>query len=422
MIRLAIITWLISAATLFAQQPIIPASVPAIPTQGPSPIVGQSLPRSIPAGSTQPGELPPSILVPPKSNTPAAPLEKLPREEGRFKIDVNSFQVRRLAESTQLYHAAGVFRDFGKFDREAEDVVRYLRTSRPTEWATIGSPRPIVEYGLRDGEPTKWNPTPRWSTPIDFPSVRSQNVRGAWVVRDDANILLNFGLQREEAEQATAVIRRYGFNRIGMIGYPTAVFTYFYLTSEVADKKTGIDANAMLNAAAQEQMLQRTGLAIPGAGFVGEKLSFDPRKVEVRKERGEFVLAHGTDTIGKFGVNDWVARDALRLIQDCRFTEYCTFGGAGVSFFLVNGRAPTRVPFFAQGLRFEAKSLKVRTAEAGKWGLFEPSGRMIFTAVSQLEGEQLLKVIQYFQFDTLCTVGGTASNPGLRFLASLGGR
>lgn len=422
--RYIVAGWLGWSATVSAQQPITPASVPTIPSQGPAPIIGPSLPRNIPNPVTEPNQLPPSVVVPPQQpqNPNLAALEPLPREEGRFKLDVNALQIRRLSENTQIIGGMGLFRDFGKFDKEAEDVVRMLRTMRPQEWATIGGPRPIVEYGLRNGKATDVNPMPRWCLPVDPMSVKTQQVRGVWVVRDEANILLNFGSQRGEAEQATAVIKRYQFNRLGLVGFPNAVFSFLYAVPAEFDKSLKMDANAMLNAASQEQQLIRTGIPVPGIGFVGEKIAIDPKKVEVRKDRNDVVLAHGTEILGRFGVNDWVARDALRLIQDCRFTEYCTFGQAGVSFFLVNGRAPTRVPFFAQGVKFDAKNLKARNTEGNRWGLFEPTGRMIFPAATQQEAEQLLRLIQTYQFDTYCTAGGSSTSPGLRFLAQTGGR
>src|SRR5205823_6177525 len=147
--------------------------------------------------------------------------------------------------------------------------------------------------------------------------------------------------------------------------------------------------------AAQEQALTRTGVPVPGLGFVGERIVIDARQVEVRKERADYVLAHGPDVLAKFGANEWAAQDALRVVKDARFTEFCRVGE--LTFFLAGGKAPTRVPFSAQGARFTPAALKVQPAD-GRWGVYD-TGRLIVPAASKEEGEQMVRVIQAYQFD-----------------------
>ena len=72
--------------------------------------------------------------------------------------------------------------------------------------------------------------------------------------------------------------------------------------------------------------------------------------------------------IGRFGPSEFAARDALRAIQDSRFNEFCMVGSAGVTFFLVDGKAPTRVPYHVQGRRFDPNALKV-AKHGEKWAI-----------------------------------------------------
>ena len=58
--------------------------------------------------------------------------------------------------------------------------------------------------------------------------MRVEAVRGVWTLRDDANILFNFGANKGDAEQAAAVVQRYGFNRVGVVGAPNPVMTYLF--------------------------------------------------------------------------------------------------------------------------------------------------------------------------------------------------
>jgi hypothetical protein len=145
---------------------------------------------------------------------------------------------------------------------------------------------------------------------------------------------------------------------------------------------------------------------------------FDPRRLEVRKEGGDWVIASGTDLIGRFGPSEYSARDALRTIQQARFNEFCQVGSAGLTFFLVDGKAPTRVPYHTQGQRFDPGLLKVRKI-GEKWAVTD-NGRPLLDCASAEEGETLIRVLKHYQFDQLCHLG-PSPRLGVSFLAK-GGR
>ena len=145
--------------------------------------------------------------------------------------------LKRLGGSWQVWAGQRLVRDFGNDETSAKDVARLLRELHPTEWARIGSPRPVVEYGLINGRPPVVGGFPKMTTPIDLRAVRVEAVKGVWCLRDDDNILFNFGTRRADAEQALAVVRKYGFNRIGLAAYPNPV---------IADKATPYDAAGKL--------------------------------------------------------------------------------------------------------------------------------------------------------------------------------
>lgn len=378
-----------------------------------------SLLAQVPIPPSEPLKLPPSVAPqqPTTSLTPQPDVSvKLPRPENLQKFDALAVSVRATRDGWELWSGVTRIRDFGKDQKAAEDARQAFRDLRPTEWATIGA-RPFVEYGLTDGKAGPCSVSPKTAVSVDILSVRAEQVRGAWVMRDDHNILLNFGAAKQDAEQAAAVARKYGFNRLGLVGDPDMPkMTYFFVAKVAVEPPRG--AGSALAKVAQEQSMTRTGIAVPGLGFVGEQVKVDFRKVEVRKERGEFVLAQGTEVFAKFGPNDWTARDALKVVQECRFTEFCKVGTADVTFFLVNGAAPTKVPFSAQGTRFNPTTLKARPTDA-RWGVFEASGRMLFSATTSEEAEQLIKLVQAYQFDQMCQVG-LSPRASLKFLAKVG--
>lgn len=406
--------------------------VPPTPAQSPQP--GQTaspvVTPSNPAGSPRPAffqtpPVGPSPLVKPSAFVPAQPVQgtpdqepptpqvdptvKLPQPENLLPIDPNTVSLRRGVGTWELWAGRVLLRDFGPNDRDGDEAVRVFRNMRPTDWGRIGSPRVVVEYGLSGGVPPKWLPPARVAIPVDRKTVRAEAVRGAWVVRDDANILLNFGPTRADAEQAVAVVKRYGFNRLGQIGTPAAGLTYLYSVAAGPDAAPPEKANpaAALIRAAQEQSLTRTGVEVPGVGYVGEKIAIDPLKLDVKKAQNEWVLVSGTDVLGRFGYSELTARDALRVVKDGRFTDFCRVGNPGVTFFLVNGQPPKKVPYQCQGVTFDAADIRVRDTGAGAWVVADATGRTIVPAAGREDAELIAGVLRAYKFDQSCRVGSS---------------
>ncbi len=438
-------------------QPIIPASVAPLP-EPPRPLVARPLtadPRFQPAPQQfpppDPRRLPPNFTPPPPAlqspRTPlplgvpqspsvgqpaahgptdwnaAAPVQeiRLPQKEKGARFDGSMVSVRKFQDGWQVWSGGVVLRDFGRSQTDAEEAARTIRELRTTDWFAIGDGRPTLEYGLTNGRPHLPTFTPKMTTPFDLASVRVDNIRGVWCLRDDASILVNFGRQRDDAEQALAVIRKYGFNRLGTIGNPARMSVLFAQPGLTA-ARPGMGAApaglGQLAQAAQEQSLTRTGIAVPGAGYVGERLVIDPKKMEIRREKGEYVLAHGPDVMAKFGMSEWSARDALRVVQDMRVTEFCRFN-ADITFYLVNGLPPARPPFSVQSTRFDPDRLAIRPASNGATGVYDINGRLLYSVASKEEAESLVKMLQHYKFDQQGQMG-LSGRTGLKFLAKVG--
>ena len=261
------------------------------------------------------------------------------------------------------------------------------------------------------GPRRSWTINPPVWLPVDRKTLRAEEVRGTWVVRDAGNILVNVGPDRADADQVIAVARRYGFNRLALVGFPVPVMAVLF-TGPVVIGDSGGGAMAAVARDAQERGLTRTGLDVPGLGYVGERLAIDPRAVEYRKADRDWVLAHGPDVLARFGRGELAARDAVRAVQDGGFTEFCTVGGA--TFFLADGAAPTRVPFGVQGRRFSPDGLRV-IEHAEQWAVLDSGNRVAGTAATRAGAEELAGVIRAYRFDTRCRIG-----TGLEFYAKTG--
>ncbi|HVL13938.1 MAG TPA: hypothetical protein VM529_15320 [Gemmata sp.] len=386
---------------------------------------------------------------PQSGNTIARPQEiRLPQPENKFAVNASDVSLKRVQGGWQLWMGHKMLRDFGDREADARDVFNAYKDLRPTEWVSIGGgPKPVVEYALVNGRPpvslgvpgTQSAPaafgtgggTPggfgglqqgpavtgagvKAVVPIDFKTVRVEAVRGVWCLRDDRNIHFNFGPAKADADQALAVVQRYGFNRVAVVGDPAAPAMSYLFVGQ--DDGRQLDRGPLAQVALQGQIdnLKRVGIPVPGVGYVGEMVPIDSRKLEVRKEKGEWLVAYGPEVLGRYGPTEWAAREAVRTIGDLRATEFCKLGSAGLTFFLVNGKAPNRVPFAAQGRRFDPASMKV-VQHNGRCMVTE-GGRHLFDCATPDEGETLIRVVRHFGFDQLCHIGPTP-RVGVSFLA-----
>lgn len=426
---------MLSCGTGIAQLPPLPQAPPqSIRLESPKPPM--LLPPLSPAS--------PAPVRTPERTTPGATIAQpqevpFPSPENKISIKAADLSLKRVAGTWQLWAGQQMLRNFGERELDARDALRVFQDLRPTEWVTIGHPRPVVEYALVNGRPAMTATLPgseekqsslntasldtsnrpiasgagaRQIIPIDLRTVRVEAIRGTWCLRDDAAIHCNFGPNKADADQALAAVLRYGFNRVGIVGSPTPVMTYFFVGPDTGPVQK--DALTALSLQAQIDSLTRVGIPVPGVGYVGEMIRVDPKKLEIRREGSNWVIALGNDILGNFGPSEWAARDALRTIEQARFTEFCKLGSAGLTFFLVDGKAPRKVPFSTQGRRFDLESLKVQRY-GDRWAITE-NGRHLLDCANADEGEVLIRVLKAFQFDQFCHIG-PSSKLGISFFA-----
>ena len=400
-------------------------------------------PGMFPLPGNQPGTQPliPNGFPSGQQNPVAQPQEiSLPYPENKIPLRFSDVALKRINDSWQLWIGQRLLRDLGNREMDARNVLRVYQDLHPTEWVTIGAGKPIVEYGLMYGrsqlvtEASEGN-DPRGSLPvapvndnnrplatgagakqiipIDLRTVRVEAIRGVWCLRDNYNIQINFGINKADAEQAIAAVRKYGFNRVGFVGGPIPAMTYFFATPE-ASNATPKGPLVQANLQFQIDSLSKVGIPVAGVGYVGEMVRIDTQKLEVRKDGSDWVVVSGTEALGRYGPSEYVAREAVRTMQEAHFTEFCKVGSSGLTFFLVDGRAPSRVPFHTQGRQFDLNSLKVRKNNE-RWAVTE-NGRFLYDCASPDEGEILVRVLQSYRFDQLCHIGPN-QKLGISFLA-----
>jgi hypothetical protein len=288
------------------------------------------------------------------------------------------------------------------------DTAAGRRDIQQTAWVGIGESRPVVGYLTAKGEAARepvgiLNP----AMTIDMATVRAEQVRGVWVVRDYKSILLNFGQEQREAEQAVAAIHKYGFNRIGIIGSSDAAALRYFFAQADDPRQPRAPVPNVAQVAMMELSLDGTGVDIPGVGTVGQKTNLDARKLTVRKDGTDFVIANGPGVLAKFGRDEWSARDALRILQQLNPTAVVRVGSPGITFFLNGAEVSNRLPFGTIGAAFESDRLTVRKTQDGVFHLYEPLGRDLATARTAEEMESIRAAIKHFKLNRTCQIGST---------------
>src|SRR5207253_424208 len=83
------------------------------------------------------------------------------------------------------------------------------------------------EYWLSEGHAPQVLAGGFRTTPFDLEHLKVERVQAVWCVRDEERVLLTFGPHEDQARLALAVLRRYGFSRVGFVGGGVPSMMYF---------------------------------------------------------------------------------------------------------------------------------------------------------------------------------------------------
>jgi hypothetical protein len=313
-----------------------------------------------------------------------------------------------------------------------------VRDLRLNQIGSIGSPRPILEYWLCDGNPPRGTVLGIRTTPIDLATLRAEHLQGQWCVRDAYRTLCNFGPRQDEAQQAVAVLKRFGFTQVAYLGRPATTMMVFLAGSDfirptalrtpdlkpqpIPRENPSPKTRAMQPPApgsapgglkptqegAAEAVSYGRQLASPLLGFADgatERVPFEWRQALVRKEGREWLLVSGTYTIARFE-NEHDARRALTAVQFYRLSEHCRIGHPTpvFNYFLSGGQAPRGSMLGLQRVSIRPTVLEVRKFDRD-WALCEGDRPLYWFGEFEQDARQALKDVQRYQFDTVCRVG-----------------
>jgi len=357
-------------------------------------------------------------------------------------FDYRSLQLRWSDDHWQIWAGSTLLKDFGKRESDARAGLRIIRELRLTQHGTIGTPFSLVEYWLSDGKPPK-GPLPGAKTLSFEPAqLRVEQTQGQWYLRDLRQTSWAFGSHVEEARQALAILRHYGFNQVGYVGPFPPVMMYFLATKEEqlqtpkpnhvvshpasANRmlQTGPAASKVLRPSASfpgnpagesaltpaslpsGRQLTSFSLPLPGQVNSGERIPINWRHADVQKQGEDWKLICDGSILAHFGANERDARQALTVLQYHRFTEQYLVGNPVpfFTYFLVNGQAPRTLCLGVVSTPFATESLRVLPI-GNNWVVADDTQSLITCGDKEKNAKQVLKIIQQHQFDHLCRVG-----------------
>jgi hypothetical protein len=311
-------------------------------------------------------------------------------EENLISFDDRLVELQWEDGHWQLWANGMLLKDFGRHEREGREALRLIHELRLSQFGTVGTPRPIIEYWLSDGQAPQGMTPGLHKVPLDTASLRIEQIQECWCLRDSARALFNFGAHRDEAERALAIIQRHGFAEVGYIGEGAAMMLVFLgeqgglqstplkpppppagrmltqsrlsgtdgspngmprsLTQtnfQASQMQVGGPKPAMHMSAAVDprhrateaqsnqvnpglistsRQLTPPSVLLPDVAALGERVPLDFRQVRVAHERQGYKLLCGNYVIADFGPNERDAQQAEAAFHNYRFTEQCLVG------------------------------------------------------------------------------------------------
>jgi hypothetical protein len=389
-----------------------------------------------------PSALPALVAVPTQPSTAAV-------AEDLTSFDPAAVQLQWRDHRWVILVGDVVLKDFGRREAEARQALRLIRDLGLTQRGTAGRPAPVMEYWLAAGRSPMAIAPGLPLLPIDLASLRVEQIQAQWCLRDDLRVLFNFGLHPDEARRALAIVRKYRFGQIGVLGQNYPSMMVFLGTPEgdgdapLAPSRVHKTSARQATAAANRPPDRFPGsvvstalpalhegdsglrpahvippgepsssrgsrrTALPPGWETGEDLvPFDWRQVQVRQQEGTWQLIVGGHVLAAFGADEPAAQQALAVVRHYHLTEQCLVGRPRplFSYFLAAGQPPRGLMFGLAGGAFQPDRLTVEQL-GRQWALCEGDRVLVDLGEQAEEARDLLETIRRYQFDRLVWIG-----------------
>ena len=134
--------------------------------------------------------------------------------------------VQQLQGSWKVVDGNNWMFDFGANKVEADQTLAIIKKYRMNQACFVGRPNPSFQYMLVSGNAPVGALGGEDCIPFNPATITVQQLQGSWKVVDGNNWMFDFGANKVEADQALAIIKKYGFTQSCFVGRPGPSFTY----------------------------------------------------------------------------------------------------------------------------------------------------------------------------------------------------
>jgi hypothetical protein len=329
-------------------------------------------------------------------------------------FDANRLQLKVTSGKHQLVSNDVILKDFGPYASEANTAFAILADWGVNRRFIIPHSQPPIEVWTVDGEVPSRAPSRRQAISFDVNTLRVDKILEQYCLRDAQQVLVQFGTEQEAAKNALAWFKTLKINSIGFVGAPNPLMTYVYFdTFQSKGNKQG--TNDPLQVVSQ---IQSQGLLIPRQNtgerkveLVGQKYRVHSRQIQIQRLGNQVELSVGNITVGRFGRDEFAARDSQRFLEDSRIDEIVTIGEQVIFF---SRAQPLRyVPLQAPVTKLNLQQLRIEGNAEGEQWLMDGKKTLFKVGMDQTDAERFLLALQYYRIDSMGHFGNPLSG-GMR--------
>ena len=158
--------------------------------------------------------------APPEPAPPAPQADCIP-------FDWRDVRVSNVNGSWRLTEGNRAMLNFGGNQAEANRSRSIIRHYRMNKRCYVGRPDPSMRYWLVNGQAPSGGFQSEDCVRFNLAQTEVRQVRGRWKIVDGNHGILDFGANRDEAEESLAIMNAYGFSYSCFVGRPNPPFSYF---------------------------------------------------------------------------------------------------------------------------------------------------------------------------------------------------
>jgi hypothetical protein len=292
--------------------------------------------------------------------------------------------------------------DFGNNKVEADKALEIIKHYHFNSQCFVGRPNPSMEYWLVNGSAPSGSLSGEDCISFNPANIEVSFVGGNWKIVEGSHWILDFGQSKAEADEAFAVIKKYGFSEICYVGRPGPSLTYFKGTGVV----TPPTVITPIGPVAPIGPIFPPVVVIPMPPADQDCITHNVDNLTVTFVGGAFKIVDGSHWLLDFGLNVIDAKRSLDIIKYYRMDSHCFVGRPNPPFeyWLVAGAAPSGDVGGEDCVSFNPNTIEVKYV-SGRWKIVDGSHWMFDFDQNQGNAKKAYDIIKYYGFTKICYVG-----------------